>query len=286
MYNIPISCQTEDKIARGIAKIAIRALYFEVKAYPKPGLVSFIDSGAHWDMNGETFYRSLFTLRHYFYCIAAQGLANGCYENLRQIGLDAERRMLQKTAGVNTHRGAIFALGILCVSVSRMIKEKKRFTPHDLYLQLIKDWSIRLKHHQTEQSSHGAIVRQTYKIVDAKQMARDGYSLVFHLLSSFLTVYEESLCLNKSCLFAYSQLLILVDDTNILYRKGGAGLLFARQKAQEILSIECLDARQQHAIQIHRLFSREGISPGGVADLISVLLFIGQLFCEPLLCHY
>lgn len=286
MHNIPTSWRSDDEIARGLAKIAIRALYFEVKAYPKPGLVSFIDSGAHWDMNGETFYRSLFTLRHYFYYIAAQGLAHRGYEELRQTGLEAEQRMLRRTAGVNTHRGAIFALGLLCVSVSRMIKEKNQFTPHDLYLQLINDWNVKLQHHQTEQSSHGAIVRQTRCVVDAKQMARDGYSLVFHLLHSFLALYQETLCLNKSCLFAYSQLLTAVDDTNVLYRKGMEGLLFARQKAQEILAIDCLDSRQQHAIQIHRLFSRQGISPGGVADLISVLLFIGQLFCEPLLCHY
>lgn len=286
MHNTPIYWDSEDRIARGITRIAIRALYFEVKAYPKPGLVSFIDSGAHRDMNGETFYRSLFTLRHYFYDIAVQGLAHRSYDDLRRIGVEAERRMLHKTAGINTHRGAIFALGVLAVSVSRLIKEKRHFAPHDLYQQLIKDWRVILQHHQTEQSSHGAIVRQNHQVVDAKQMARDGYAVVFHLLTSFLALYQQTLCLDKSCLFAYLQLLSAVDDTNVLYRKGTAGLLFARQKAQEILAIECLDTRQQQAMELHMLFSREGISPGGVADLISVLLFIGQLFCEPLLCHY
>lgn len=44
------------KIARYFAKKAVQALYDEVALYPKPGLVSFIDSGAHQDMNGALFF--------------------------------------------------------------------------------------------------------------------------------------------------------------------------------------------------------------------------------------
>lgn len=258
----------------------------EIKAYPKPGLVSFIDSGAHVDMNGETFYRSLFTLRHYFYLITLQGLAHNSFEQLRQTALNAERQMLATTAGVNTHRGAIFALGILCVSAARIAKEKKQFTPVEFYQQLLNDWNAILQQHQPDQSSHGGIVRQRHQIVDARQMAIEGYGLVFQLLISFISLYEETKCLDRSCLFAYLKLLTQVDDTNVLFRKGKEGLIFAKKKAQEILAIDCLETRRLQAMKIHQLFSQEGISPGGVADLISVLLFMGQLFCEPLSCHY
>lgn len=268
-----------------MAKIAVRSLYFEIKAYPKPGLVSFIDSGAHHDMDGTTFYRSLFALRHYFYLISQQGLSDYSFEQLRQTALDAEQQMMRKTKGINTHRGAIFALGILCVSAARLTQEKKQFTQTDLYLQLIKDWQVILQQHQST-NSHGAIVRQHYEVIDAKQMAIMGYAPIFELLTSFTSIYTKTQSLDKSCLFAYLVLLTKIDDTNVLFRKGLEGLSLARIKAQEILAIDCLELRHQEALKVHALFSQERISPGGVADLISVLLFIGQLFCEPLLCHY
>jgi triphosphoribosyl-dephospho-CoA synthase len=63
------SLDNPKRIARFYAKIAVRALFDEVSLYPKPGLVSFVDSGAHKDMDGQLFLRSLFGLRHYFFNI-------------------------------------------------------------------------------------------------------------------------------------------------------------------------------------------------------------------------
>jgi triphosphoribosyl-dephospho-CoA synthase len=262
--------------------MAVRALYFEVKAYPKPGLVSFIDAGAHQDMDGETFYRSLFTLRHYFYHITKKGLQTDCFEELKQIAIQAEQRMLEKTLGVNTHRGAIFALGIVCVSVVRLAKEKKHFTPDDVHHSILNDWSCHLENHPGKKNSHGAIVRQEYEVIDARQMAIRGYDLVFQLLPEFIRLFIDSQSLDASCLFAYSALLMRVDDTNILYKKGKVGLEYAQCTVADLLATSCLHTRRQKALAIHQLFSTDGISPGGVADLISVLLFLGQLFCEPL----
>jgi triphosphoribosyl-dephospho-CoA synthetase len=262
--------------------MAVRALYFEVKAYPKPGLVSFIDAGAHQDMNGETFYRSLFTLRHYFYQIAKKGLHTDCFAELKQIAIQAELRMLEKTLGVNTHRGAIFALGIVCVSVMRLAKEKKSFTPTDVNQRILNDWSDHLESHSGKRNSHGAMVRQEYDVIDARQMARRGYDLVFQLLPDFIRLFIDSQSIDVSCLFAYSSLLMCVDDTNVLYKKGKAGLAYAQCIVAELLATPCVQERRQKALAIHQLFSVEGISPGGVADLIGVLLFLGQLFCESL----
>lgn len=267
---------------RTLAKMAIRALYFEVKAYPKPGLVSFIDSGAHHDMNGATFYRSLFTLRHYFYQISKKGLSNNSFEELKQIAINAEQRMFERTLGVNTHRGAIFALGLICVSVMRIAQVKAYFTPIDVHLQLLNDWPIHLKNHAGHPDSHGALVRRKYKIIDATQMAIQGYALIFQLLPVFIELFIETQSLDTVCLFAYAQLLGCIDDTNILYKKGKIGLDYAKCQAKELLAIRCLQTRKQRALEIHQFFSEIGISPGGVADLISVLLFLGQLFCEPL----
>lgn len=284
--NNTLGCiEMKNGVSAVIAKMAVRALYFEMKAYPKPGLVSFRDSGAHHDMTGELLYRSMFSLRHYFYQITKQGLLTNCVDTLRFIGVQAEERMLQKTQGVNTHRGAIFALGLLCVSASRLIATKRLETPENLHQQLLADWSEFLITHSLSNHSHGAVVRQKYKIIDAKEMAIRGYDIIFSLLPTFLTLYLESQSLDDACLYAYLILLTQIDDTNILYRKGQTGLNFARATAGEVLTIDCWKTRRQRALEIHHVFSCEGISPGGVADLMAVLLFIGQLFCEQLRCQ-
>lgn len=185
-----------------LAKMAVRALYFEVKAYPKPGLVSFIDAGAHQDMNGLTFYRSLFALRHYFYHITKKGLVVHSFDQLKQIAIEAEQRMLERTNGVNTHRGAIFALGIISVSVNRLAQEKKHFSPLDVHQQLLKDGPHHLEKHSGNPNSHGALVLREYKVTDAKQMAIRGYDLIFQLLPTFITLFSDPLSLDTACLFA------------------------------------------------------------------------------------
>ena len=86
----------------------MRSLYQELALYPKPGLVSFRDSGAHRDMNVATFMRSLFSLRGYAAAITAAGIREAKFDELQRLGLAAESRVLSATRGINTHRGAIF----------------------------------------------------------------------------------------------------------------------------------------------------------------------------------
>ena len=102
--------------ARRIALLAVRSLYRELALYPKPGLVSFRDNGAHRDMDAATFVRSLFSLRGYFAAIAAAGMRAARFAELQQLGLTAESRMLRATRGINTHRGAIFTHGMLAAA--------------------------------------------------------------------------------------------------------------------------------------------------------------------------
>src|SRR4051812_43658943 len=106
--------------AAPIGREAVRALYAEVALYPKPGLVSPVDSGSHDDMDMRTFLRSLFALRGYFAAIAVAGAADADFPILQRLGLAAERRMLAATGGVNTHRGAIFSLGVIAAAAGRL----------------------------------------------------------------------------------------------------------------------------------------------------------------------
>src|SRR6478736_3489767 len=99
-----------------IGRAAIRALHTELLLYPKPGLVSAIDNGAHDDMDAGTFLRSIFALRHYFKAIASAGAAGSPFPILQHLGIEAEQRMLRATGGVNTHRGGIFCMGLLAAA--------------------------------------------------------------------------------------------------------------------------------------------------------------------------
>lgn len=289
MQHILPCVHSDEKIAREMARIAIRALYFEVKAYPKPGLVSFIDAGAHLDMNGETFYRSLFSLRHYFYQLTLQGLLNTSFHELKEISLQAEKRMLLATKGINTHRGALFALGLFCISSARLLQKKILFSAEDLQKQLIKDWRADLQTHAGNQQSNGNKVVKTFgskRVVSAKEMAIRGYPIVFEKLSTFIESFEKHRCMNQSGLLIYLNLLLNIDDTNILYRKGWETLQQSRKEAQKILWVSCFKERYKRAVQLHKEFSVKGISPGGVGDLMGVFIFLGQLFSEKMRCHY
>ena len=109
------------RTAHRIARLALRSLYRELALYPKPGLVSFRDNGAHQDMDATTFVRSLFSLRGYFVAIATAGMLAAKFNELQQLGIAAESRMLRATRGINTHRGAIFSQGILAAAAGHAV---------------------------------------------------------------------------------------------------------------------------------------------------------------------
>ena len=106
-----------------IGRAATLALYDELALAPKPGLVTLVDCGSHDDMDAHTFMRSLFSLRHYFVQIAEAGFDGADFAVLERLGIEAEARMLAATGGVNTHRGAIFMLGLLCASAGAVTRE-------------------------------------------------------------------------------------------------------------------------------------------------------------------
>ncbi|HBB53836.1 MAG TPA: triphosphoribosyl-dephospho-CoA synthase MdcB [Legionellales bacterium] len=274
MRNFQHSFPNPKKMARYFAKFAVCALYDELALYPKPGLVSFIDSGAHQDMNGDLLFRSLFGLRHYYFQVGLQASLNTAPNQLINLGIQAEQRMHAITGGINTHRGAIFALGIFCTSICKLSHKYQQFSTQDLQQAILSDWSEFLEKHHRNTDTHGVLVKQKYAVSDAKQMAIEGYSLVFELFHVLIETVEDKALFG---LMAYQRLLLKMDDINILYRTGTQGLAFARQKIQT-LSFDNQHQAVQQAIDLHHLFSKKNISPGGVADMLAVLYFLHYIF--------
>ena len=144
-----------------VGRAAVAALYDELALEPKPGLVSFRDSGSHDDMDARTFMRSLFALRHSFARLAALGASDAHFSALEQSGIDAETRMLRATAGINTHRGAIFSLGLLCASAGNLITRGADLQAAAIRRTLIDRWgdSLQQRAMQTRPSNGSAVVR-------------------------------------------------------------------------------------------------------------------------------
>jgi triphosphoribosyl-dephospho-CoA synthase len=112
----PVQGRERGLVCELIADQAVLALLDELAAWPKPGLVSYVDSGSHTDMNAAMMQVSAEALRPFFAELARAGQDKANMVRLRTIGLRAEATMLAVTGGVNTHRGAIFGLGLLCAA--------------------------------------------------------------------------------------------------------------------------------------------------------------------------
>jgi triphosphoribosyl-dephospho-CoA synthase len=277
MKTIQHSLANPDKIARHFARIAVQSLYDELALFPKPGLVSFVDSGAHEDMDGTLFYRSLFSLRHYFYQIGMHAALGYPARELVSFGLKAERTMHTVTVGINTHRGAIFSLGILCASICKLSSQTRCFSTEELHHYVIEYWADYLLNEHQIRPSHGQTVKEKYGFADATQLAINGYKVVFD-------VFDELDCVSRDDktvlgLQAYHRLFNQLDDLNVLYRTGPEGLSFAREQLEAAFSKG--DEKIQmitQALRLHHLFSSKNISPGGVADMLGLIYFLNRVF--------
>jgi triphosphoribosyl-dephospho-CoA synthase len=256
------------------ASLAVKALYRELCVYPKPGCVSFEDNGSHRDMDSATFVKSMDSLYSYFTEIAVAGSYNAPFADLKKLGLEAEKTMLQTTKGVNTHKGAIFILGILTAAAANAMQ-------HDLQIMDIphviqKHWGQDLKKHVVAKNTHGAIIRAKYAVKSVVEEASEGFPIIFNYgLPIYQSVEDE----DKKSLQTFFAYLAEIDDTNLLHRGGKEGLDSAKAAARSFLKAGGVYTCGyfKTAKNIHRDFIRKNLSPGGSADLLSATIFIDNL---------
>ena len=269
----PIS--TRGRTAVTIAGLAEAALFDELMTWPKPGLVSHVDSGSHRDMDAETFRRSVSAIAPFLECLAAAGADDADMAALRRIGVDAEAAMLTATGGVNTHRGAIFALGLLCAAAGVL---DGRGTAEDLTALVRHRWSLDILDDLPGRVSHGAQVMRRFGVGGARGEAARGFPSAIDIglpalrLGRALSPSEPDAA-RVQCFFA---LLARIEDTNLLHRGGADGLVFARTAASRFLADGGVGRKgwRGPAASIHRAFVKRRLSPGGSADLLAVSLFL------------
>ena len=269
--------------AHCIARLAVRSLYHELALYPKPGLVSFRDNGAHRDMNAVTFVRSLFSLRGYFVVIAAAGMREAKFNELQQLGLAAESHMLGATRGVNTHRGAIFTHGILAAAAGCAAARNIAPTDENLRAIVMDNWSRDLRAIAVTfaaTASHGQLMAARHGVTGARGEALQGFPSVFEVaLPGLLGALERGADTADALLHAFFVLLAETLDTNVLFRGGAEGLQFIQTHAKDFLERGSVFAAgwQERAESLHRQCSEKNLSPGGCADLLAAAWFVHQL---------
>jgi triphosphoribosyl-dephospho-CoA synthase len=261
----------------------VRSLYSELAIYPKPGLVSFRDDGAHRDMDAATFVRGLFSLRGYFVAIAAAGMRNSRFSELQQLGIAAEKRMLRATRGVNTHRGAIFTLGFLAASAGYAVARNIELSDNNLRTIVIGKWGRDLRAitvANTAAPSHGQLMAALHGVTGARGEALLGFPSVFEFaLPALRDALDRGAEPHHALLHSFFVLLVETTDTNVLFRGGVEGLQFIQTQAGKFLERGSVFEAgwQQRAESLHRECSTRNLSPGGCADLLAAARFVHQL---------
>ncbi len=269
------------ELSREVALRAVRSLYHELGLYPKPGLVSFIDNGSHTDMNAATFMRSLFALRHYFARICQAGYDGAPFAVLKSLGIKAEERMMAATKGINTHRGAIFALGLLCAAMGRVRALRMTLTPGALRTALLLHWGQELgAHTRATGDSHGLQAAAQHAASGAREEGAMGLPSVFDVglpaLHAALARGAPMLHARVDAIFA---LMAHISDTNVYHRGGAEGAGTVRGDARKFLK-EGGTANphwEKYALECHQRFTAQRLSPGGAADLLAATCLVHSL---------
>lgn len=267
--------------AERINALAVDALVGELVCYPKPGLVSLIDNGSHADMDASTFRASIAALDGYFCEMAEAGAQGADFGALNAIGRRAEARMFEATNGVNTHRGAVFSLGLLSAAAG-FASLTRRQDPETVTRLVEELWGedIAASGAACAERSHGAAVRARYSAPGAREEAAAGFPTVLeHSLPAFQTARQNGASVNDAMVQAVFAVISVLDDNNLLYRGGVEALERAQALALEFLGHGGITAEggRDRAIEVHRVFVENRWSPGGAADLLSATLFLAHL---------
>ena len=267
-------------LSEQLADMVVAALIDEVTLTPKPGLVDIRSRGAHRDLSWDLMCHSAWALHPTFraMAIAGQNIADPqrLRESIGRIGRDGEAAMLRATGGINTHRGAIWALGLLVTAAAQgnapapesvasragaLARRHDRFAP-------------------ASTGNKGERACREYGVGGARAQAQAGFP---HVINVALPCLEHSRRRgddeNTARLNALLSVIAELDDTCVLSRGGAAALSAVQSGARQVLvtggagSLQGKTALQEYE---QELLLRH-VSPGGAADLLAATLFLDKI---------
>lgn len=268
------------QMARHLAALATQCLLDEADLTPKPGLVDRRGSGSHTDLNLALMQRSALSLQPTFEAIAESSWLHPVDVSLRQligqIGREGEVAMMRTTKGVNTHRGAIWTLGLLTAAIATLggISETGKVAAQAAALARLPDMAV------TQRESHGLRVKQLYQVPGAKEEAQAGFP---HITRNGLPELQRSRAMGfpRSIqeLNALLSIMSTLTDTCVLSRGGMPALRRMNQGAKRVLALGgAADKKGAELFQrLDRDMKQLNVSPGGAADLLAGTFFMDRL---------
>jgi triphosphoribosyl-dephospho-CoA synthase len=240
-------------------------------------------------MDHRTMAGSIAAIAPWFERFFARGLAladmapRPFMAGLRAEGIACERAMFAATRGVNTHKGGIFSMGLLCAASGRLRGRGARLEACAVSAEV-----ARMTEGIVERELDAACASRTagerfyraHGLPGARGEAQGGFATARRY---GIPAYREALSAGageeRALLEALLALMAHNGDTNVVARGGIEGLAFVQAEARRLAAGPRVTTPER-VDQLHRLdraFVARNLSPGGSADLLAVSWFLVHL---------
>lgn len=276
-----------NEICTKISKAAVKALLYEVNVSPKPGLVDRFNTGAHNDMDIFTFVESALALEGYFYDCCRITMENSdldfhkLFNLLKKRGMTADKEMFQATEGINTHKGAIFSLGLMSSASVMAHVNDDDFSYINIcnYAGMLSESLVKrdLDESKPREMTHGREIYNKYNISGIRGEAEAGFpSIREHSYPYLLKLIKDGMSLNDASVNVLMKIIMNTEDTNLISRGGLDGLEFAKFSADNALRAGGMSTEEgmKEVKKMDKAFIKKNLSPGGSADLLAATLML------------
>mgnify|MGYP001298856586 CR=1 FL=1 len=279
----------KEKQSEILSELMLNALLAEISLFPKPGLVTPIDSGSHSDMDYNSFLQSTSAISNIFTKLFGEIIIEEkafTFESLRALGIEAEVKMKNATGNLNTHKGAIFLLIIIGYTIANLVRNKMELSPANIKNTIKKFYAaINADPLNNLANTHGNKVRKNTQNpkIGIKAEILNGLPSIFEAgipqlyLNQFSlrnTSKEKQITLIKTLLSIMS----ILDDSNILYRGNEKKLQLIKEKSN--IALQALINNNWEPYENLCIWTKnKNLSPGGAADILvgSIFIYLCQI---------
>lgn len=272
-----------------IGSACLTGILLEVSADPKPGLVTPRSMGSHADMDLQTFMLTSAAIAPCFSRCAQIGLDLAAapaevLARIRSVGRLYDRRLLAASSGVNTQRGALFALGVTAAAAG-VSRDGRRPYSADAIGDAVAAITAGLVERELvarrrDPATAGEILFARHGLRGIRGEVEQGFPTVrTHGLPALREAVAAGAALNRALLHALVAIVAEAEDTTVVWRGGLDGLAFVRAGAASVRGLG--GALTDEGLAALRRFGaacvERRLSPGGAADLLAVTVALHVL---------